>query len=191
MSRALVLLGRVGEDQPPIQPTEMELEYYYRTYSEVRGLNVYTPPWSILQGDDVMTNPSHCREALKRFGPPTEAGWLKASGRESLCHQLALHLVFGSLVANTILNNWSSLARKEEESVRLKEEAAAAMKKVEAVEERLAKQKADFEAYKRTEQWAATASHQQVRSLTNLLAEERKLWKEACARENEKFYRLR
>ncbi|KAF5802825.1 hypothetical protein HanRHA438_Chr06g0273361 [Helianthus annuus] len=51
--------------------------------------------------------------------------------------------------------------------------------------------KADFEAYKRTEQWAAAAGHKQVRSLTNLLAEERKLWKEACARENEKFYRLR
>ncbi|KAF5774612.1 hypothetical protein HanRHA438_Chr13g0612931 [Helianthus annuus] len=38
---------------------------------------------------------------------------------------------------------------------------------------------------------ARNCGHQQVRSLTHLLAEERKLWKEACARENEKFYHLR
>ncbi|KAF5790875.1 hypothetical protein HanXRQr2_Chr09g0388221 [Helianthus annuus] len=119
--------------------------------------------------EDVMTDPSLCREALKGFGPPAEAARLKAGGRESLYHQLALHL----------------------ESARVKEEAAAAMKKVQAAEERLAKQKADFESYKRTEQWAAAAGHQHVRSLTHLLAEERKLWKEDCARENENFYRLR
>ncbi|KAJ0623224.1 hypothetical protein HanIR_Chr01g0029441 [Helianthus annuus] len=138
-----------------------------------------------------MTNPSLCREALRGFRPLAEVARLKAGGRETLCHQLALHLVSGSLVVNAILNDWSSLARREEEFVRLKEEVAAAMKNMQAAEERLAKQKADFKAYKRTKQWAAAAGHQQVRSLTNLLAEERKLWKEACARENEKFYRLR
>ncbi|MFS8003077.1 hypothetical protein Hanom_Chr13g01209651 [Helianthus anomalus] len=169
----------------------MKLEYYYRTYSEVHGLNVHTPPWSILQGDDVMTNPSLCREALKGFGPPAEAARINADGRESLCHQLAFHLVSGSLVANAILDEWSYLTRREKDYARLKEEVAAAMKKVQAAEERLANQKADFEAYKRKKQWAIAAGHQQVRSLTNLLAEKRKLWKEACAGENERFYRLR
>ncbi|MFS7993356.1 hypothetical protein Hanom_Chr12g01093091 [Helianthus anomalus] len=58
------------------------------------------------------------------------------------------------------------------------------MEKIRASEGRLAKEKADFEAYKRTKQWGATAGHKQVRSLTHLLSEERKLWKEACARVN-------
>ncbi|MFS8001894.1 hypothetical protein Hanom_Chr13g01195671 [Helianthus anomalus] len=110
-----------------------------------------------------MTNPSLCKEALKGFGPPAEAVRLKAGGRESL----------------------------EDESARLKEEAAAAMKKVQVAEEGLAKQNADFMAYKRTEQWVVAVGHQQVRSLTHLIAEKRKLWKEPCARENEKFYHLR
>ncbi|KAJ0616120.1 hypothetical protein HanRHA438_Chr02g0085621 [Helianthus annuus] len=54
------------------------------------------------------------------------------------------------------------------------------MEKVQASEERLAKQKADFEAYKRTEQWATAVGHQLVWSLTHLLSEERMLWKEVC-----------
>ncbi|KAJ0930066.1 hypothetical protein HanPSC8_Chr04g0145011 [Helianthus annuus] len=64
------------------------------------------------------------------------------------------------------------------------------MEKIRASEERLFKEKADFEAYKRTEQWAAAAGHKQVRSLNHLISEERKLWKEDCARENEKLYHL-
>ncbi|KAF5761122.1 hypothetical protein HanXRQr2_Chr16g0761381 [Helianthus annuus] len=172
--------GLGGEDQPSIQLTETELEYYYRTYSEVRGLNVHTPLWSILQGDDVMTNPSLCREALKGFRPHTEAVRLKAGGRERLYHQLALHLVGGFLVGNAILDDWSSLALREEETTRLNEEDAAAMKKVQAAEERLAKQKANFEAYKR-EQWAATAGHQQ--EINNLKAANAGLAKEKAAAE--------
>ncbi|MFS7993361.1 hypothetical protein Hanom_Chr12g01093151 [Helianthus anomalus] len=78
-----------------------------------------------------------------------------------------------------------------QECDQLKAKAAAAIEKIRASEGRLAKEKADFKDYKQTEQWGATASHKQVRSLTHLLSEERKLWKEACSRENEKLFRLR
>ncbi|MFS7906235.1 hypothetical protein Hanom_Chr01g00056931 [Helianthus anomalus] len=120
-------------------------------------------------------------EALKGFGPPAEAARLNAGGRESLCHQLAFHLVSGSLVANAILDEWSYLACREKEYVRLKEEVAAAMKKVQAAEERLEKKKADFEAYKRKEQWATVAGHQQ--EINNLKAANATLAKEKAATE--------
>ncbi|KAJ0715834.1 hypothetical protein HanPI659440_Chr13g0505961 [Helianthus annuus] len=55
----------------------------------------------------------------------------------------------------------------------------------------LEKEKAAFEKLKQTERWAASASLEQVRSLTKLLSDERKLWKEACAIENEKLLRVR
>ncbi|KAJ0457378.1 hypothetical protein HanIR_Chr15g0773021 [Helianthus annuus] len=57
--------------------------------------------------------------------------------------------------------------------------------------EQLEKEKAAFEKLKQTERWAASAGLEQVRSLAKLLSDERKHWKEACARENEKLFRVR
>ncbi|MFS7998638.1 hypothetical protein Hanom_Chr12g01156271 [Helianthus anomalus] len=144
--------GKGDEEQPPIQPHEMEQDYYYRTYSRVRCLCIHSPPCNILQGDDVMTNLSLCGEALRRLGHPSEAARIRDFGHENF-----------------------AASAYEEESARLKEEAVVLMKKAQADEERLAKQKAGFEAYKQTEQWAIAAGHKQVGSLTNILAEERKL----------------
>ncbi|KAF5805732.1 hypothetical protein HanRHA438_Chr05g0222301 [Helianthus annuus] len=95
--------GKGDADQPLIQPTEMNLDYYYHNCFGVRGLNIHASPCNVMQVD-VMTDPSLCREALKGFGPPVEAVRLKAGGRESLYHQLALHLVGGSLVRNAVLD---------------------------------------------------------------------------------------
>ncbi|MFS7948435.1 hypothetical protein Hanom_Chr06g00559971 [Helianthus anomalus] len=39
--------------------------------------------------------------------------------------------------------------------------------------------------------WAASASLEQVRTLAKLLSDKCKLWKEACARENDKLFRVR
>ncbi|KAM0001783.1 hypothetical protein Hdeb2414_s0011g00366831 [Helianthus debilis subsp. tardiflorus] len=64
------------------------------------------------------------------------------------------------------------------------------MKNIRASQERLAKEKANFEVYKRTEEWSAVATNKQVWSLTKLLSKERKLWNNACVRDNDKFYRL-
>ncbi|KAM0034305.1 hypothetical protein Hdeb2414_s0016g00496031 [Helianthus debilis subsp. tardiflorus] len=55
----------------------------------------------------------------------------------------------------------------------------------------LEREKAAFEKLKQTERWAASAGLKQVRSLAKLLSDERKLWKEACDRENEKLFRVR
>ncbi|KAJ0796940.1 hypothetical protein HanPI659440_Chr04g0168131 [Helianthus annuus] len=65
------------------------------------------------------------------------------------------------------------------------------MKTAQAAEEYLEKEKAAFEKMKSTERWAASAGLEQVRSLAKLLSDERKLWKEASARENEKLFHLR
>ncbi|MFS8008342.1 hypothetical protein Hanom_Chr14g01271561 [Helianthus anomalus] len=53
-------------------------------------------------------------------------------------------------------------------------EAAATMENIRAAQERMAKEKGNFETYKRTEKWA-TREH----------------WNEACACDNDKFYHLR
>ncbi|KAJ0800327.1 hypothetical protein HanPI659440_Chr03g0101691 [Helianthus annuus] len=55
------------------------------------------------------------------------------------------------------------------------------MKKVQAAKEHLAKQKADFEAYKRTEQWAVAVGHKQ--EIKNLKARNVTLAKEKAAAE--------
>ncbi|MFS7997285.1 hypothetical protein Hanom_Chr12g01139921 [Helianthus anomalus] len=52
------------------------------------------------------------------------------------------------------------------------------------------KNRAAFEKLKQTETWAATADLKQVRTLAKLLSDERKGWREACARENEKLFRV-
>ncbi|MFS7969683.1 hypothetical protein Hanom_Chr09g00812061 [Helianthus anomalus] len=153
--------GGVVADQPLIQPKETLLDYYY------------------------------CMEALKGVGTPAELERLKASGRQNLYLQHALYLIGGAVTGNVILQDWYSLAQKEEEYDWLKPEAATTMEKIQVVEERLAKERTDFEAYKWTEKWAAATSQKQVWSLSLLLSQEHKLWNEACAREYEKFYRLR
>ncbi|MFS7888224.1 hypothetical protein Hanom_Chr00s000001g01592451 [Helianthus anomalus] len=57
--------------------------------------------------------------------------------------------------------------------------------------EQLEKEKAAFERHKQTEAWATTTGLKQVRTLAKLLSDEPKGWREACARENEKLYRVR
>ncbi|KAM0037743.1 hypothetical protein Hdeb2414_s0013g00406851 [Helianthus debilis subsp. tardiflorus] len=64
------------------------------------------------------------------------------------------------------------------------------MKTAQAAEEQLEKEKVAFEKLKQSERWAASAGLELVRSLAKLLFDERKLWKEACARENEKLFRV-
>ncbi|KAJ0476561.1 hypothetical protein HanHA300_Chr13g0478741 [Helianthus annuus] len=100
-------------------------------------------------------------------------------------------LVGGSIVANAILEDYTTLARREEETIQLRAKAEALMKTAQAAEEHLEKQKAKLEKLKKTEEWAASSDLKQVHSLATLLTEECKLWKEACARENEKLFHLR
>ncbi|KAJ0753142.1 hypothetical protein HanPI659440_Chr09g0332421 [Helianthus annuus] len=60
-----------------------------------------------------------------------------------------------------------------------------------SIEVQLEREKAAFEKLKQTERWAASAGLKQVRSLAKLLSDERKIWKDACDRENEKLFRVR
>ncbi|MFS8014607.1 hypothetical protein Hanom_Chr15g01346511 [Helianthus anomalus] len=130
-------------------------------YNDMRSQSIHSP-WNIRQVD-VMTDPSLCRELEGCF--PTCGG-------------------------NVILRNWHALSQKEEEYHRFKSEAAATMDNLKAAQERLAKEKVDFEEYKRTEEWSAVATNEQVRCLTKILSQERKLWYEACARDNDEFYHI-
>ncbi|KAJ0693237.1 hypothetical protein HanPI659440_Chr15g0594911 [Helianthus annuus] len=80
---------------------------------------------------------------------------------------------------------------KLEETIRLRAEAEAMVKATREGAEQLEKDKAAFEKLKQTETWAASAGLKQVRSLAKLLSDERKGWREACARENEKLFCVR
>ncbi|KAM0054064.1 hypothetical protein Hdeb2414_s0006g00190881 [Helianthus debilis subsp. tardiflorus] len=107
-----------------------------------------------------------------------------------LYNQHALFLPSVASTGNVILRNWHTLLQKEEEYHRFKSKAAATMDNLKAAQERLAKEKADFEEYKRTEEWSAAAANEQVRSSTKILSPERKLWYEACTRDNDEFYHI-
>ncbi|XP_035838615.1 uncharacterized protein LOC118486342 isoform X1 [Helianthus annuus] len=100
-------------------------------------------------------------------------------------------LVGSSIMANAIIEDYRVLGRKEEEIDRLRAEAEAMVKVAREGAEQVEREKAAFEKQKQTEAWAATARLKQVRTLSKLLSDERKGWREACARENEKLFRVR
>ncbi|MFS7966236.1 hypothetical protein Hanom_Chr09g00771501 [Helianthus anomalus] len=100
-------------------------------------------------------------------------------------------LVGSSIIANPIMEDYESLGRKEEKTARMRAEAEALAKAAREGAELLEKDKAALEKLNHTEAWAATTSLKQLRPLAKLLFDERKGWREACARENEKLFRVR
>ncbi|KAF5798469.1 hypothetical protein HanXRQr2_Chr07g0293271 [Helianthus annuus] len=91
---------------------------------------------------------------------------------------------------------------RSEENARLRAEAEVLVRAAREGAEQLEKEKAAFEQYKQTEEWAATAGLKQVRTLAKLLSNERKSWKESLsderkswkefwAKQNEKLFRVR
>ncbi|KAJ0927534.1 hypothetical protein HanRHA438_Chr04g0183961 [Helianthus annuus] len=138
-----------------------------------------------------MNDPFACREILREVGTPFENPRARGLSHQNLQSQLASMLVGGSIVANANMEDYTTLARREEETIWLRAQAEAMMKTAQAAEEYLEKEKAAFEKMKPTERWAASAGLEQVCSLAKLLSNERKLWKEASARENENLFHLR
>ncbi|KAL9998958.1 hypothetical protein Hdeb2414_s0011g00365961 [Helianthus debilis subsp. tardiflorus] len=183
--------GTGVEDQPSIQPGETELEFYYRTYAVDWGLDYHHPPWNVMQGDDISNDPSACSEILGGLGTPFETLWARGLPLENRINQLSSMLVGSAIMANAIMEDYKVLARGEEETTRLRAKAEAMVKAAREGAEQLKKDRAAFEKLKQTETWAATAGLKQVRSLAKLLSDERKGWREACARENEKVFRVR
>ncbi|MFS7911558.1 hypothetical protein Hanom_Chr02g00119581 [Helianthus anomalus] len=183
--------GGGGFEKPSIQPSESELELYYHTYTEDQSVNYHRPPWSVMQGDDISNNPSACRDILSGLGTPFEVLQARSLPRGNRINQLFSMFVGSSIMVNSIMEDYKILSRKEKETAQLRAEAGAMAKAARDGAEQLEKEKTAFEQYKQTEAWAATAGLKQVRTLAKLLSDECKGWREACARENEKIYRVR
>ncbi|XP_021971325.1 uncharacterized protein LOC110866466 [Helianthus annuus] len=120
--------GGTGLEGPSIQPDESELEFYYRTYTEDRGVNYHRPPWNVMQGDDVSTDPSACRNILSGLGTSFEVFRARGLSRENRINQLSSMLVGSSIMANAIMEDYKVLGRKEVENTRLRAEAEALVK---------------------------------------------------------------
>ncbi|KAJ0524982.1 hypothetical protein HanHA300_Chr09g0306731 [Helianthus annuus] len=179
--------GGAGDDGPPIQPGESELEYYYRTYSQGRSTMYHRPPCTVMQGDDVSNDPAACKEILGGLGTPFEVERARAAPRELRINQLSTMLVGTSIVANAILEDYKVLGRREEDVARMRAEAEKLVQAARAGAEQLEKVKAAFEKQKQTSEWAATAQLKQVRTLAKLLADERKSWNEKLSNERKKW----
>ncbi|KAJ0746325.1 hypothetical protein HanOQP8_Chr05g0176281 [Helianthus annuus] len=100
--------GKGVEDQPPIQPGEIELDYYYRSYAVEQSFDFHHPPRNILQGDEVMNDPSACRETLRGLGTPVETAQARGLSRQSLQGQLASMLVGGSIIVNAVMEDYNA-----------------------------------------------------------------------------------
>ncbi|KAJ0599860.1 putative AH/BAR domain superfamily protein [Helianthus annuus] len=155
-----------------------------------------------MQGDDISNDPSACREILGGLGTLFEVDRARAASHELRINQLSTMLVGSSIVANAIMEDYKLLSRREEEAARMRSEAEKLVRAARAGAEQLEKDKAAFEKHKQTEEWAATAKLKHVRSLTKLLSEERKnwketlsnerkTWKESWAKQNENLFRAR
>ncbi|KAJ0457377.1 hypothetical protein HanIR_Chr15g0773011 [Helianthus annuus] len=111
--------GKGVEDQAPIQPGETELDYYYyyRSYAAERSFDFHHPTWSILPEDEVMNDPSVCREASRGLGTPIEAARARGLSRQNMQSQLATMLVGGSIITNVVMEDYNALARREDETI--------------------------------------------------------------------------
>ncbi|KAM0066973.1 hypothetical protein Hdeb2414_s0002g00055351 [Helianthus debilis subsp. tardiflorus] len=188
-SSGSIAAGMGVEDQPSIQLGETELEFYYRSYAENRSMNYHRPPWTVMQGDNIFNDPPACKDILSGLGTLFEVLRARGLPRENRINQLSSMLVGSSIMANSIIEDYKVLGRNEEEIVCLRAEAAARAARKGA--EQLEIDRAAFEKLKQTKAWAATAGFKQVRTLAKLLSDERKGWREACARKNEKLFRVR
>ncbi|KAJ0940305.1 hypothetical protein HanRHA438_Chr02g0081881 [Helianthus annuus] len=83
---------------------------------------------------------------------------------------------------SAILEDYTSLARREEETIQLREKAEALMKTAQAAEERLDWKKAKFETLKKTEEWAASSG---IKHAVNATLVKEKTAAEAAAKEVE------
>ncbi|KAF5782811.1 hypothetical protein HanRHA438_Chr11g0513231 [Helianthus annuus] len=90
-------------------------------------------------------------------------------------------LVGSSIIANTVMEDYNVLARREEEAIRLRDEAEVMVKAAREGAEQLEKDKAAFEKLKQTERWAASAGLEH--ELNNLKATNTALVKEKAAAE--------
>ncbi|KAJ0670581.1 hypothetical protein HanOQP8_Chr13g0476091 [Helianthus annuus] len=183
--------GDTGSEEPSFQPGESELEFYYRTYTENRSVDYHRPPWNVVQGDDISTDPSACRDILSGLGTHFEVFCARGLPRENRINQLSSMLVGSSIMANAIIEDYKILGRKEEENAHLRAEAEALIKAAREGAEQLEREKASFEKHKQNEEWAATAGLKQVCTLAKLLSDESKSWKESWAKQNEKLFRVR
>ncbi|KAM0004456.1 hypothetical protein Hdeb2414_s0242g00845311 [Helianthus debilis subsp. tardiflorus] len=140
-----------------------------------------------MQWDDILNDPSACRGILSGLGTPFEVLRARCLPRENRINQLFSMLVGSSIMANAIMEDYKVLGHKKEETARLRAEAEAMANAAREGAEQLERDKVAFEKHKQTEAWAATAGLKQVHILAKLLSDERKGWREACARENEKL----
>ncbi|MFS7943428.1 hypothetical protein Hanom_Chr06g00500181 [Helianthus anomalus] len=143
--------GTGVEDHPSIQPGETELEFYYRSHAENRSVNYHRPPWTIMQRDDISNDPSACRDILSGLGTPFEVLRARGLPRENRINQLSTMLVWSSIMANAIIEDYKVLGRKEEEIVRLRVEVEATARAAREGAEQLEKDRAAFEKLKQTE----------------------------------------
>ncbi|KAF5786905.1 hypothetical protein HanRHA438_Chr10g0459331 [Helianthus annuus] len=81
-----------------------------------------------------MNDPSACREILRGVGTPFETAHARGISRQNLQSQLACMLVGGSIVANAIMEDYTTLARREEETIWLRAQEEAMMKTTQAAE---------------------------------------------------------
>ncbi|KAM0026637.1 hypothetical protein Hdeb2414_s0020g00560431 [Helianthus debilis subsp. tardiflorus] len=108
--------GGVGFEEPSIPSGESELEFYYHTYTENRSVDYHRPPWNVMQGDDISTDPSACRDILSGLDTPFEVFRARGLTRENRINQLSSMLVRSSIMANAIIEDYKILGRKEEEN---------------------------------------------------------------------------
>ncbi|KAJ0441633.1 hypothetical protein HanIR_Chr16g0799991 [Helianthus annuus] len=73
-----------------------------------------------------MNDPSSCREAL--LGTLVEAARARGLSRQNLQSKLASMLVGGSIIANSVIEDYNASARREDETIRLRAQAEAMMK---------------------------------------------------------------
>ncbi|KAJ0433215.1 hypothetical protein HanIR_Chr17g0867761 [Helianthus annuus] len=112
--------GDAGVKGLSIQPDEFELEFYYRTYTEDRSINYHRPPWNVMQGDDISTVHTACRDILSGLGTPFKVFRARGLSREQRINQLSSMLVGSSIMANAIMEDFKVLGHKDEEAARLR-----------------------------------------------------------------------
>ncbi|MFS7912101.1 hypothetical protein Hanom_Chr02g00125911 [Helianthus anomalus] len=161
------------EEESPIRPDETPGDHYYRTYTDRRVVDLHAPVWKLKQGDSFY-DWQVCRDWFQGAFPPAEIKFQEEQTHDRTYRAYLQETVISTSTTHRIVREWRSMHKEWDDVDASKKDVAEEKAKVQKMEE-----------------WSAIGWKKKAEAEAAILAEERKLWKEACARDNNEKRTLR
>ncbi|MFS7906656.1 hypothetical protein Hanom_Chr01g00061821 [Helianthus anomalus] len=136
----------------PIRPDDTLGDIYYKSYDESRANEIHAPVWGVKQGDNFSTFAPN-REWFTGAFPSGEVLHQKERGHDNLyCSHVFVTANYSS-TNYQITREWRTMHRERAEWEKHMERLAAEAQLFMKAKAKLAKENADFEKEKKSEEW--------------------------------------